>query len=67
MAIASHTKAAENHEMAAKTHKAAADLHTKGDHVAAVDKAKAASGQSETAVKSTADAHEKSIKHSAKK
>jgi tRNA U55 pseudouridine synthase TruB len=66
MPIAGHTKAAENHDMAAKTHKAAADLHAKGDHAGAVDKSKAATAHGTTAVKSAADAHEKSVKHPAK-
>jgi hypothetical protein len=62
MPVASHTKAAADHDAACKCHTAAAALHAKSEHVAAASKATEATGCCGTAVKSTADAHAKSVK-----
>jgi hypothetical protein len=66
MAIATHTKAADDHKAAAKAHETAAQLHTKGDHAAALDSATKAKGHGDSAHKSTAEAHGKSETHAKK-
>jgi hypothetical protein len=66
MAIATHTKAADDHKSAAKAHETAAQMHTKGDHAAAFDSATKAKGCADAAHKSTAEAHSKSEMHAKK-
>ena len=60
MAIASHTKAAEDHKSAAQAHQAAAECHRKGDHSAALEHSTKAQGCCGAAQKSSTDAHAKS-------
>lgn len=60
MAMAEHTKAAEDHRAAAEAHQTAAELHGKGDHSAALEKSTMAKCCCDTAQQSSTDAHHKS-------